>query len=72
MEWRPIETAPRDGTRIDIWGTNPDGSGCRVANVCWGPVADWMGRERADWQHYHVDAFTPTHWMPLPSPPETP
>jgi hypothetical protein len=62
-EWQPIKTAPKDRTIIvlgayypktDIWG---DPWAC-----WWGPGAgEWMR-----WPHKHP----PTHWMPLPEPPE--
>ena len=73
MEWLPIETAPRDGTAVDLWGVNHlhyAKTGRRATNVTWGPIRDWMGKERVDWQHGHGEDFEPTHWMPLPMPPE--
>jgi hypothetical protein len=74
--WLPIETAPRDGTTIDVWA-----EGERVSNVWWGdpqrcwtkdaePTRGWCVQE-AHWDEFHdheVDP-APTHWMPLPSPP---
>lgn len=71
--WQPIETAPKDGTPIDLWGVNhlhPQKTGRRATDVTWGPVRDWMGRERADWQHGMAEDFEPTHWQPLPSAPK--
>lgn len=35
LEWRPIETAPRDGTRIDLWMINNDGRSYREADAYW-------------------------------------
>ena len=70
--WQPIETAPKDGTPVDLWGVNHlhyAKTGRRATNVTWGRVRDWMGNERDDWQHGHGEDFEPTHWMPLPSPP---
>lgn len=71
-EWLDIRTAPKDGTKIDLWGVNhlhPAKAGRRVVNVGWGAVRDWMGNERDDWQHGHGEDFEPTHWMPLPAAP---
>lgn len=70
--WEPIETAPKNGTQIDLWGINllhHAKKGERIVNVAWGPVIDWMGRERDDWQHGRGGDFQPTHWRPLPPPP---
>ncbi|WP_158225419.1 Lar family restriction alleviation protein [Rhizobium sp. 11515TR] len=72
--WLPIETAPKDGTQIDLWGINllhHAKKGERIVNVAWGPVIDWMGRERDDWQHGRGGDFQPTHWRPLPPPPSS-
>lgn len=72
--WQPIATAPKDGTRVDLWGRNLlryDKAGLRIVNVAWGPVIDWFGHERDDWQHGWGESFEPTHWMPLPPAPET-
>jgi hypothetical protein len=61
-DWQPIETAPKDGTRII------------VANytVVWSDVS-WVKRPRAGerWEHLTLGAvhFAPTHWMPIPKPP---
>lgn len=54
--WRPIETAPRDGTAVLLWGNGP---------TC--AVAQWDS-EASIWSDggWDVDA---THWRPLPSPP---
>jgi hypothetical protein len=89
--WQPIETAPKDGTRILTFGK---GHGNRVVSYhCDEPsspmyaVAYWGWHDderdvqvspglyrkepcrvlegwRTEWSYY------PTHWMPLPEPPE--
>jgi hypothetical protein len=67
--WMPIETAPKDGTRILAYqpdgqwrGNNPDRRE-RQEVVYWhqpgNPAADGF------WMPY----LRPTHWMPLPAPP---
>lgn len=71
MSWQPIETAPKDGTYVLLLGdsgytTTP----YRVAVGC------WIEGYRDFWINHSNDAFTddgepPTHWMPLPDPPET-
>jgi hypothetical protein len=62
-DWQPIETAPKDGTRVLTFG--PD----RIVTAYFDPGV--RGHERefpAGWR----GAFEPTHWMPLPAPPEAP
>jgi hypothetical protein len=62
-EWQPIETAPKDGTWLLLFG-NPHGWHMRYAIGNWfeghGP---WCGLEA----EYLGDI---THWMPLPTAPD--
>ena len=76
MEWQPIETAPKDGTEIDLWF--PDAScGYRIPDARWdicrsgstkGGYAwhDWS--HRFGWQPISGQISDATHWM-LPEPP---
>lgn len=73
--WQPIETAPRDGTRVLGRSTRV----CRYTGkliytkrrTFWGktshvPLYGWnWGRDVED-----LDLWQPTHWRPLPEPPE--
>lgn len=55
--WQPIETAPRDGTRI-LLADNRGGLGTVIMII------------RADDLLYNpIYLDNPTHWMPLPPPP---
>ncbi len=81
-KWKPIETAPLDGTAIlvmrDIWPGTKSGRAeeCDATNTY---VVAWWQNENADsgaWTCY-MDMIldpecpiVPTHWMPLPWPPE--
>jgi hypothetical protein len=71
MTWQPIETAPRDGTRVLVfWAPS-------IIQISWHEVSyrvingqEWF--RRVGWM---VDGLTtgeiyPTHWMPLPDPPD--
>lgn len=66
--WRPIESAPKDGTRILLWVEN-----WIVASWGWpvpGPAdaGEWQIANGATWPH--EGPYAPTHWMPLPPPPQ--
>lgn len=69
--WQPIETAPKDGTVIDLW----DGHyGVRVTNARWDHHY-WLNgvpQGEKSWGRDDRDGpfcAKPTHWMPLPTPP---
>ena len=80
LDWQPIETAPKDGTEILITGGGPEyGWDSCCWDVDWYPsmvVALW-DRGLQLWRFACYDAgvygcwLNPTHWMPLPEPPET-
>ena len=65
--WRPMETAPRDGSRILIWYPNDD-DGETYKIVQWGPSPHPTGWSfRGGW----LAEKEPIAWMPLPDPPYT-
>lgn len=68
MIWHPIETAPKDGTPIDLW------AGERIANCTWNaPSACWDERIGTGYGGKHWAVMSaPTHWMPLPAAPTNP
>ena len=64
--WQPIETAPKDGTRILVWIGDD-----------FPMVAKWKESKYGSWWNPCEDliadvlgACAPTHWMPLPAAPE--
>ncbi len=71
-EWWDIETAPKDGTEIDLFGTR-NGKPHRFPDARW--VQECFGGILLDvfsWRHKGWDIygeFEYTHWMPLPDPP---
>lgn len=78
MKWMPIETAPKDGTHILLYGPR---EWDEMGRIDIGPIVgswyqDPLGIEKYDgWftvtSNPYSDRVQPTHWMPLPPPPET-
>lgn len=60
--WQPIETAPKDNTRIIVY-----------CNDFWETIVRWNSLLGDFWLDDSMDTpdGEPTHWMPLPSPPIT-
>lgn len=73
MDWQPIETAPKDGTAVIVYGGNDEANGkLQVGQGFWdsyvcmvsGTMMRWC------WENGAVPCDPqPTHWMPLPKPP---
>ena len=70
MSWQPIETAPKDGTKVLLVN--------RRGNMA---VGLWQGQElyKGWWlmggnrpNLFFNAPHGPTHWMPLPAPPRCP
>lgn len=63
--WQPIETAPKDGTLIDLWTGE-----CRFADCRWGRFDD-HSRVPFGPKHWCGLPFdlAPTHWRLAPAPP---
>ncbi len=63
MTWKQIDTAPKDGTEVIGFCVYMDGTlGFAVVKY----VDTEEGGEYTDSEY----CFHPTHWMPLPEPPE--
>jgi hypothetical protein len=81
-EWQPIETAPRDGSKIDLMFREPRG---RQLDCFWyegsiKPDGGWFwrtptwgdGGELLPEVEWHLNCYPnnePTHWMLRPAPP---
>lgn len=63
MSWQPIETAPKDGTFVLLFGPHHRAGQDRQLTACW----DGQTWESAD-DGYGI-YLKPTHWMPLPEAP---
>lgn len=62
-EWMPIDDAPKDGTTFLIYDSGE-------YRECW-----WSGDEVIGWTSYQTEPYLfpcyfPTHWKPLPTPPQ--
>lgn len=64
--WQPIESAPKDGESVILHEPHEE------------PTVGWWSRYRHKWvalrsgYDENIDDNTkPTHWMPLPSPPQS-
>jgi len=65
-KWRPIETAPKDGTMVLLYDGNCSRFQWRIVTAYWQTAygePEWktIGK-RGSFR-------TPSHWMPLPEPP---
>ena len=75
-EWQPIETAPKDGSYILIAGEGRVTIGFYHEDKGKTLIADakpyWQDYDRSYWDRFETDDswFAPTHWMPLPEPPQ--
>lgn len=76
-EWRPIASAPRDGTEILLWvPLKRSSGGCRVVGkwatdfegeLCGRPY--WEGWQDPMAADKICDETEASHWLPLPAPP---
>jgi hypothetical protein len=68
--WRPIATAPKDGTKVDLWSEVED----RITDAKWHRGAWCTSESHVGGYVWSWDALSYqgriTHWMPLPPPPE--
>lgn len=76
-DWQSIETAPKDGTLIDVWLGNAEksdvelycaqGDGKRSTGWYW---SNGKFRPHMGLRNMMACFVCPTHWMPVPAPPE--
>lgn len=77
--WQPISTAPKDGTKVDLWIVDQDGEGWRMPDAAW--HGEWIDNqiyesgpcERSDKNTVTGEPYfeRATHWMPVPTAPAT-
>jgi hypothetical protein len=70
LEWRPIETAPRDGSLV-LFTAGYHRLLCDPSG--WICIGCWLRDMHGEGSGFHHAAgiykIYPTHWMPLPGPP---
>ena len=83
MDWQPIETAPKDGTRVLLARFIDCAKYRHLPRTGWIKVGRWVGHYldgyENKWRENSVPevpigseriGLCPTHWMPLPEPPK--
>lgn len=71
--WRPIETAPKDGTTILVFG-HPESielvryTRAAVYSAAWDNIDEAFCLSGGTWLGPFIE---PSHWMPIPEPPKT-
>lgn len=72
-EWQPIETAPKDGTRILLLRPEREPTCGRWDDEKYAnkPEPHWTDDNARLWGRRDTKTRTPTHWMPLPKLPSS-
>jgi hypothetical protein len=75
-EWRPIETAPLDGTTVDCWVGSHRLENCFYGEPSHQCLSDYcdscppdLGVKKWRWS-FSDEPVHPTHWMPHPAAPQ--
>ena len=77
--WQPINTAPKDGTRVLLvqgdligvgrWHLEESGHWATISEKGGKRTQEWEDTSSGWWEDVPQDMYEPTHWMPLPAPP---
>ncbi|TPK42264.1 MULTISPECIES: hypothetical protein [unclassified Mesorhizobium] len=66
--WRTMDSAPKDGTRVDLWVRPWDafanGNPARITDA-WFEDGEWKRRLAGGWPHNVSRCGEPTHWVPI-------
>lgn len=69
-EWRPIETAPKDGRELLLWDSLSDIYTGRYNNCWYATISGCKAiKSQTDFGIEYFEQW-PTHWIPLPQMPE--
>lgn len=71
-EWKPIDTAPKDGSEVLLYLGAP---WLKIEKARWyAPWSNWqcgtIPADPAREECYGIGSSVPTHWMPLPEGPQ--
>lgn len=67
MSWKPIKTAPKDGSLVFAWRKGWD----RPTYVRWikNPRTNtWFWNDADEYDDYELEEKPPTHWLDIPNP----
>lgn len=69
--WEPIESAPKNGARIDLWAVHAEtGDGYRVSDCWWHKAQEiWKTYNHNGAGYNLLKNKTPTYWRKCPGPP---
>lgn len=73
--WRPIDTAPKDGTIVMLYASQGCAGAWNGIHVAWWDSDNTSNGYRHCWRHADYQNLgggvsgNPTHWMPLPRDP---
>ena len=72
QKWRPISTAPMGvNDMIDLWACGQRYTDCLWTKPTYGREYCWCTQSEYDCDGpVWTEVPSPTHWMPLPDPPE--
>lgn len=68
--WQPIDTAPKDGSRILAFGLIGLESKLGIATVKWQDHYKVWNADPCEASEYSPEDCEISHWMPLPEPPK--
>lgn len=80
-DWQPIETAPRDGTQVDLWMSAAANDFANGPEHNYRETDCWFSESRGGWvKNYGRDGIlpvgervrdVPTHWRAIPEGPQS-
>lgn len=66
-KWQPIESAPKDGTRVLLWS---DAKPTRINEVKRVQIGYWHQPANPEFSGFWTAGKEPSHWRSVPEPPK--